>query len=247
MKKGNFGGLLYREWYMAKNKVTLYLVLIVGVCALCVMALLSFEYGNLALLEEQIKEDVYKQIIPIVKLYPMMAGGMLCAAVAESAISDAKKLWKYFSRSTPVSCFRIAGAKYALMAAAAAAGLALSLAFLLGINLVMKTPVEDDLSLSLILFAIVILMSVIFQLGAQFTGSADKAGIIMAVVFLAGVVGFALYFNTKEIPADTPIADRATIFLPDPATSAVIAAVIIIGSLAAGFVCSAMLYKRREK
>ena len=247
MRKGSFGGLLFREWYMAKNKVILYLAMIAAVFALCILALLSFEYGNLALLEEQIKADVYAQVVPIVKLYPMIAAGMLCAAVGESAIYDEKKLWKYFSKSTPVTCFRIAGAKYTLMAMAAVAGLLLSLGFILGMNLVMKTPAQNDLPLSLVMFSLVVLMSVILQLGGQTTGSADKAGIIMAAVFLVGVVGLAYFFKTKELPQEATIAERITMFLPDLPTSAVIAAVVIVGSLAAGFVCSAMLYKRGEK
>lgn len=247
MRKGCFGGLLFREWYMAKNKVILYLAMIAGVFALCVLALLSFEYGNLALLDEQIKADIYAQIVPIVKLYPMIVAGFLCAAVGESAVFDAKKLWKCFSKSTPVSCYKIAGAKYTLMAIAAAAGLLLSLGFILGMNLVMKTPTQNDLPLSLVMFALMVLMSVILQLGAQATGSTDKAGIIMMAVFLVGVAGFAFLIKTKDFPTETTIAERITALLPDPATSAVIAAVVIVGSLAAGFVCSAMLYKRREK
>ena len=114
-------------------------------------------------------------------------------------------------------------------------------------NLVMKTPIENDLPLSLVMFAVVVLMSVILQLGGQATGSADKAGIIMAAVFVVGAAGLAYFFKTKEMPTETTIAERITLFLPDPLTSAVIAAVVIVGSLAAGFVCSAMLYKRREK
>lgn len=245
--RGSFGGLLFREWYMAKNKVILYLAMIAAVFALCIMALLSFEYGNLALLEEQIKADVYAQVVPIVKLYPMLAAGMLCTAVGESAIYDEKKLWKYFSKSTPVTCFRIAGAKYTLMAMAAAAGLLLSLGFILGMNTVMKTPLENDLPLSLVMFSLTVLMSVILQLGGQATGSADKAGIIMAAVFIVGAAGLAYFFKTKELPKETTIAERITLFLPDLPTSAAIAAVVIVGSLAVGFVCSAMLYKRREK
>ena len=239
MKKGSFGGLLFREWYIAKKKVILYLVMIAGVFALCIMALLSFEYGNLALLDEQIKSAVYVEIVPMIKLYPMLAAGMLCTAVGESTVFDERKLWKYFSKSTPVSCFRMAGAKYTLMAAGVLLGLLLSFGFLLGLNLVMKPPIEDDIPLGLIMYAIIVFVSVVLQLGGQLTGSSDKAGIIMTAIVFAGAVAFSCYIMTKEVPRDMSIEEGLASILPD---ISVIAAAVIVVSLAAGFVCSAMLY-----
>lgn len=247
MRKGSFGGLLFREWYMAKKRVFLYLVIIAGIFALCFMALLSFEYGNLALLDEKIKDAVYNQIVPIIKLYPVIGAGMLCTAVAESTIFDEKKLWKYFSKSTPVSCFRMAGAKYTLLIACAAIGLLLAFGFILGMNLLMKTQIEDDIPLCLTFYAVIIFMSVVFQLGGQITGSADKAGLIMAATLIAGVVAFAGYIKTKNVPQDATIVDRITMLLPDYSTCVILSAAVIVGALAVGYVCSAMLYKRREK
>lgn len=247
MRKGSFGGLLFREWYMAKKRVFLYLVIIAGIFALCFMALLSFEYGNLALLDEKIKDAVYNQIVPIIKLYPVIGAGMLCTPVAESTIFDEKKLWKYFSKSTPVSCFRMAGAKYTLMAASAAVGLLLAFGFIFGINRVTKAPVRDDIPLTLIVFAVLIFASVVLQLGGQITGSADRAGLIMAATLMAGVIAVAVYFSKQDLPQDMAIGDIISMLLPDYSTCVILSAAVIVGSLAVGYICSAMLYKRREK
>lgn len=249
MKKGAFSGLLYREWVLIKKPLIITVISSLSTIILAFLVVLSLRYGNLALLDENLKAAVFGDFAFIVKFLPVFAVSILVSAPSDSAVIDTNIKWERFRRTTPASCLRLAMARYTILAAltllAAGGGL--------GVMALMCAAMDtaftaSDAAVSLVLLAAVVIFSVAMQVAVTYFKSSDKAGLA-----LMGVMLFVCLFPvivSDNISADSSAMtgmERINILTKRcadilPAVPLVIAAVLALGLFA-----TTMIYKRREK
>lgn len=250
MKKGAFPGLLYREWVLIKKHLIVTLITSLSVIILAFLVVLSFRYGNLALLDEELKAAVFGDFVLVVKALPVLAVCVLVGAPAEAAVRDADIKWERFRRTTPVSCLRLALAKYAVTAALtlAAAGGGIGTMALMCSALGAEFT-EGDAAVALALLAAVVVFCVAMQVGVTLFRSSDKAGLTVAVVMCACL--FPIIAANRDIftSEGSGISGMDRLYILTDRLAGALPAVplVIAAALAIGLTATTMIYKRREK
>lgn len=250
MKKGAFSGLLYREWVLIKKPLIITVITSLSTIILAFLVVLSFRYGNLALLDENLKTAIFGDFAFIVKALPVLAVSILVSAPSDSAVSDTNIKWERFRRTTPVSCLRLALAKYTILTAltllAAGAGIGVMALMCLTMGAAFTA---SNAAVSLVLLAAVVIFSVAMQVAVTYFKSPDKAGMAVSGVMIACL--FPITAANRDIfSADNSamssmerldiLTERFADILP--AVPLVIAAALVLGLIA-----TTMIYKRREK
>lgn len=250
MKKGAFSGLLYREWVLIKKPLIITAITSLSSAILAFLVLLSFRYGNLALLDENLKTAVFGDFAFIIKALPVLAVSILVSAPSDSAVIDTNIKWERFRRTTPVSCLRLALAKYTILAALnlLAAGGALGVMALM--CAAMDTAfTASDAAVSLVLLAAVVIFSVAMQVAVTYFKSSDKAGLTVSGVMLACLFPI-IAANRDIISADDSAMssmERLDILTKRFADVLPVVPLVIAAALALGLFATTMIYKRREK
>lgn len=250
MKKGAFSGLLYREWVLIKKSLVIMIITSLSTIVLSFLVVLSFRYGNLALLDEKLKEAVFGDFAFVVKALPVLAVTTLVSAASDSAVIDTNVKWERFRRTTPASCLRLAIAKYTILAALTlfAAGGALGVMALMCSAMNMAFTVNDA-AVSLVLLAAVVIFSVAMQVAVTYFKSPDKAGLTLAGVMCACLFP-VIAANRDIISADNSEMsgmERLDILTKRFADVLPIVPLAIAATLAIGLFATTMIYKRREK
>ncbi len=236
--------LVYRELIRSRKVVAFgYFGAMVGGILLILIAL-SFRVGNLALLPQDIR-DGFNNINNNASL-PMLAilSGMSMAS-AVSSDTESFGLWRMFRKSTPVTPLKFAAAKYIALfiylITSFVSALILSALFCataeipvtLEVCAVMAACVEATLLLSVTLQVI--------QAIARSSG--DKAGLIMAAVFVVPFAAIGLFCTANDIdPGISPESLKSLCTNIFPFTPLILAVIF-----AAGIFLTAAAYKRREK
>lgn len=83
--------LVYRQWYLGRKMVILGCIMGVGCSVLLLLVLLSFYYGNLALLPKEDKTLLLGQLGIVMKCLPVLAFGGLPFVLAETDMKCEKK------------------------------------------------------------------------------------------------------------------------------------------------------------
>lgn len=250
MKKGAFSGLLYREWALVKKPLVIMIVTSLSAIVLSFLVVLSFRYGNLALLDDKLKEAVFGDFAFAVKALPVLAVTVLVSATSDSAVIDTNIKWERFRRTTPASCLRLALAKYTILAVLTlfAAGGALGVMALMCYAMNMTFTVNDAAA-SLVLLAAVVIFSVAMQVAVTYFKSSDKAGLTVAGVMCACLFPI-IAANRDIISADNSGmsgTERLDILTKRFAEVLPAVPLAIAATLAVGLFATAMIYKRREK
>lgn len=241
MKKGSFSGLLYREWALLKKHLIINLISVSSIITLTLLILLSFRYGNLALLDDSLKATITEGLAFPIKLFPVV---MICIMVwvpSQSAIYDVKLTWERFRRTTPVSCFRLAFVKYTMIAVVVmlSAGAVLGVTALLCAAMNAVVTVED-IAVAMAIHVFCTLLGVLMQVFVTFFKSQDKAG--LAITGLLVICVIPIVFGASQTGQDlmnklTGVCVDVIPFVP----------FVQIAILAFGLFATTMIYKRREK
>lgn len=242
--KGSFKALLYRDVFLGRKQLKSASTMFFVATALVVLILLSFKYGNLALLDKEVVEGAKIMIMPVVKFLPVMVAGFLPNFVSEAVAREEAGLWSKFRRSTPVSHLRFALADYtlifvfSLLAFLVSAGYVAIICKIEG-DAFDKRTIAIIAALTLCALAFCILMQTLTMLfkSVEIAGLA-LTGAMMLAMFLYVFLAPETNMTNDEIFAN--LGGFCEDILP-------FAPVIFISILFVGFFAAAMLYKRREK
>lgn len=249
MKKGAFSGLLYREWVLLKKSLVIALITSVSAVILSFLVVLSSRYGNLAMLDEGLKAKIFGDFGIAVKAFPALTVCFLVNVPADAAGFETKTVWEHFRRSTPVSGFRLALAKYTIMtaftlvAAGGVVGVTALMCAALGTSLT-----ASDITVSLVLLAVVVIMSVVMQVSATFFKSPDKSGLAALGAMLVCLL--PIIAANRDIIAessDMTVAERLNLLTDKLSGVLPFVPLVIAAVLALGLFATTLIYKRREK
>lgn len=252
MKKPSFGALLAREFIGMNKMLRAYIIMCLLIIPLPFIILLSFRHGNLGTL---IPEDVHWVFLGMdgynLKLFAIIGGAMITMGSSENMTPDISAKWDHFRRSTPVTHARMALVKMASQGIFSLVGIALSLLSLWLMDLALGVEFSAaDAGLAIGVVAGITLFSVLAMLFVTFFRSVDKGMVAMLGVIM--VVTFILLFDKEapRVPHEEKLEqtmqlaakaqDLCTELLP-------FLPLILIGTLALGFVALTLLYKRRER
>ncbi|MBQ3161274.1 MAG: ABC transporter permease [Oscillospiraceae bacterium] len=246
MKKGSFKGLLCREFYLIKPSIPEMLIGTLSMTVLSVLVVLSFRFGNLALIEELKFEDFAEGI----KLFPVLGAAMFSLSAADATVRDISPVWERFRKTTPVSAMRLALAKYAAITIVIAASVFLSFGTLLMMCAVVGTPVTaGDIALTLAVIAFCVLYVVSGQLLITYFRHRDK-GMLATMVVLMGML-VMIFTLTDSFSKEGRNTEEVNAFVLEVKNALVdvapIMVLVIIVLICGGCYATAMLYKRREK
>lgn len=249
MKKGAFSGLLYREWALMKKSLVLALVLPFCMTVLSLLVVLSFRFGNLALLSDELKDNIFGDFAFIIKALPALAVCFIVSAPAEASVFEIKTVWTRFLRSTPVGGFKLALAKYTvitaltLLAAGGAIGATALMCRAMG-----EAFTKTDAAVALVLLAAAVLLSVAMQVATAYFKSTDKGGLAAMGAMLVCLVPVVVL--NDDLLSDSSVmtgAERINLVMEKIGSALPFVPFVIAGALLLGLVATTMIYKRREK
>ncbi len=236
--------LVYRELVRSRRVVIYTLITSVSAALLFILFALSFRVGNFALLPQIIREKAF-EVINTFSL-PMMAlmGGFIMMSAAYTD-NESSRLWRMFKKSTPVTPLKFAGAKYLMLGCWLLVSVVC--AFLFSWLFCLAADIQftlGNLATAVGCLEAVLFLTVVYQVIQAFMRtSQDKAGLVLAAVFLVpvAVVGFVCTENDIDLGI-TPekLTELCVTLLP-------FTPLILAGIFGAGVLLTAAAYKRREK
>lgn len=236
--------LVYRELMRSRRIVIYTLITSVSVSALFILVAMSFRVGNLALLPQSMR-DKFFELNNTVSL-PLLAflGGIIMMS-AMSADSESSRLWRIFRKSTPITPLKFAGAKFLMLGCWLLVSIVC--AFLFSWLFCLAADIQftlGNLATAVGCLEAVLFLTVVFQVVQAFMrASQDKAGLVLAAVFILPVTVVGMYTTENNIDLGiTPekLTELCVTLLP-------FTPLILAGIFGAGVLLTAAAYKRREK
>ena len=252
MKTVSFKGLLCREYYLIKEKLLSYIVMVVSFTLLPVLMVLSSKYGNIALILN--KSDIGDALLPIIevtKILPAMSDVMFVSLALDMGIPDYNPLWESFRLSSPVKGMRFAAARYTVTTICVIVSAVLGLAATFLMAAVDGTAVtKADIVIIFIMLAIFLLFTTAGQISTLIFRSQDKGMLALLGIMMTGGIAISSFIiNNSPVAERTPeeqfdfiieVKNKCAELLP-------LSLAVIIITLIAGFLATAALYKRRLK
>ena len=259
MKKASFAALLYREGLLVKKSLLINAISSICMLTIVVLVLLSFRYGNLALIFKDsgmVTEDAQafitamSEAMKYMSVFSVSISGLLAA---DATARDVKKpVWEHFRRSTPVSCYRIALAKTVIMTIGIAASVALAMITINIVCYAIGDPVtESDIALAFVIVGFASLLGAFQSVAVAHFKSPDKAGIAMIGFMLVCAIPISPVFSgDTSLPSDTP-EQRMGIMMTTINEAAVsllpFVLFIFVAIIVLHFIILSLVLKRREK
>lgn len=245
--KASFKGLLFREFFIIRKLMVLNLASFVLIAVISLLILLSFRIGNLALLPENIQAEFTKGFGALIDLIITVFAGALVWGCAEAVMRDEFPAWQIFRRTTPVSPWRFALARYIVLAGSCVLGLVCVFFYELFYCAIRDERLnEEKIAVVLVVFALLTAVGVIFQLAMMWLHSRDKAGIVLCVLMMG--CSMIIFFSGLTVSSDGDVLEWLRVFGTKFAMKLLpFMPLIFLGILLAGYVCSGFLLKRREK
>lgn len=256
---GSFVNLVKREFYVSKKGFITGTISLMGIILFFVLILLSTYYGNIRLFFDilaatiELEWDTFLFYIVLgVKYVPLLYLGFLASNASQSAISDDKKLWTYFRRSTPVPAWKISLANVVMYAVIAVLGFAVGAAYLAIISAITGTALmAQDIAVLLVFIAVGLLLTLIFQTMIKLFHSVDKAGIALVIILFAIIIPFNVIQSLVDPKSAQQSAENGFDFqgMLDFVTNTLLPflPLIIVAILGLLFIANYLLLKRREK
>ncbi len=246
MEKAPMKYLVYREFLLSKRG------LLIAACGTAlytlaaILCLLSLEVGNLQAIKAN---PEYATFIPLFTLSPAMFFWMW----ADSAIQDVKELdgkWERFRLSTPVSPMRFAQAKFLMILCLSGVSLFLSALYLGVLRLLGNEHVTwKNIKLLLFLICILLIYSVVVQVGVVYFRNSEKVLMIWMVVILTVMTIFMVKNMKMLMNAESPeqimklLSEKCSSFTEYLPVLALVTVAVFFG----GMYLTGLLYKRRER
>lgn len=242
MKIPAIKSMVYKEFYMAKKTLLLGMLSFLIFAVMGILAEISFQIGNLALLSDAIKDDIKEMVDLSVILFPVFMVCSLTSFIADSSLKDEMTAWKRFCYAVPASYIDFAVSKYAALLIAVLAEIAISFIYAAFICSIIGAPFSALYTAYILaVVALTTLMAVLSHVGVLLFHTKDKAGLFMFAVLLGTILIPAFVMtNYSDAELGREVVDRSMIFLL-PWMPVMTAAV-----LAVGCAVSAVLLRRRE-
>ncbi len=243
MKKAPLGGLLYRELLLCKGKLLTIAAVFCIAALMEILVLLSFRYGNLRLIPEELRDSIKLALIPTLELVPAILAGFFAFTAAECQKFDETVVWRRFLRSSPVSPQRTVLVKYIVLFGAFAGGLLLCLALealLCALDGMEFT--REKIAVVLAVMLLLLIFSILFQLLLLLLHTADKAGIALTVPMLLAFAALVIF--APSVLEENNVMDLFHAFCLKLFPFTPLITVLVF---AGGYFGAAMLLKRREK
>jgi len=261
MNKAPISRLILKEYYCTQKIFKMVFLNHLIMFAATFLALGSFQYGNLRLLEETDRNLVYSFIVFYIRLVPIMAFGSMGGMVGEYSVKEERGSIRRFFMTTPISGYRIVAAKLSYCLLLQAAGCVLMLIYCLFLQGVFHIAVHPGI-IGLFLMGHAVFSLLQFSLWGLglVTKSMDMAGILLMVIdFVIGGIAYVIYnaiapgkigMDISQL-ADQTINGNALALIDNLERKGMglipyaILAIVIVYVLA--FLCIGKLYERREK
>lgn len=238
-KKGSFAALIYREVLLSKKSLVTYLVSAAIFSVIPILVILSIQYGNMAMLPENILADIRSNDDIMLKLYAVVSPCMMVLSLSESSVFDAQIKWDRFRRSTPVTPVWMALAKYVLYLSVLMVSVVLSVSVMGLCHALLGTPMtKTDLAVIMALIMVVSILSVLAQVFIMTFRSMDTG--MLAMIGCVAAVVFLIPKEWRDNVSVERLLSSAESLLP-------LTPVIIALTLALGFGLTVCIYRRREK
>ncbi len=248
MKKGTFRGLLYREFLLSKSNILFGMSCFIAMSAICFIVKGSFIYGNLAKLDLMADTAIMKMMQLSADFLPLIAAGDIIFSIASSSVRDELVPWQRFRMSSPVSHIKFALVKYAMTLICFLTAVIISFGFIAAVRAMDGEAFSRaDAGLIMVFITFFTFMSVIFHVFVMILHSTDKAGMATAAALV--LIVLPLFPSTAEVDAtnDFYVDKRLNDILDFTSDILPFTPLICAAVLALGFLCTAMLLKRREK
>lgn len=241
--KTPFLPLVWRELQLCSKKLYINMAFTAVLSIIGILFPLSFKYGNLKMLFEEIPSSQLWQYMH----YGIIAyiGYMFSAfsfVASESVIEDTKKKWVIFLKSTPITPCRLAMAKYVFKSVMLVFQLLLS--FIYAGIICSLCDKSFDIKVSaiiLILAAFMLIFSTLMEIFAHLTSSTDKAGLCTMGVMLAATFALMPFFEGMSF------GEIVKSFAKSCDTFVAVVPVVMLIVFSIGFICTMFLYRRYEK
>lgn len=266
---GSFINLVRREFYISRKGLITGAVIFAIVVVFFLLILLSTYHGNIKVVfdyvtalegsapegyEEQMNgvwDSIVNGVVMVVKYLPLFYLGCLADTVANTAISDDKKLWSYFRRSTPVPAWKYSLANVMLYVVITVLGFGIGMAYLAVISSITGTALlTQDIAVLLSFIAIGLFFGLVFQTLIKLLHSVDKAGIVIVIAIFGTVIPYNI-ISTIIDPEGAKQASENLNFqgILDFLTNTLLPFLpfIIVAILGSLFVANYLLLIRREK
>lgn len=236
MKKGSFKSLLLSEYYLNKKTIVFGFIFFLMITLVVFLEGLSLKIGNLALMPEEVKKEFEESFV--VQCYLPVAFAALIPSFTTNSLLENKNQRK-FRLSTPVGHVRFAMAQYAGILILIAISLFLVSVYYVITDVFAGVNIDYSfVAVSMFFYMCMIVYGQCTNLLTMFFGSADKAGLCITGLTIAGFVAFFSQFEVgEEVVIDWSFTEELLAYIP----------VIIAAVLLAGFWLTVMLYKRRVK
>ena len=256
---GSFINLVKREFFVSKKGFISGAISLFGIILSFVLILLSAYYGNIRMFFDSLAVTIDLEwdtflfyIVLGVKYVPLLYLGFLTSNASQSAISDDKKLWTYFRRSTPVPAWKFSLANVVMYAVTAVLGTAIGVAYLAIISEITGTGLlTQDIAVLLVFIAVGLFLALIFQTMIKLFHSVDKAGIALVITVFAILIPFKVIQTLVDPKGAQQSAENGFDFqgILDFVTNTLLPflPLIIVAILGLMFIANYFLLKRREK
>lgn len=189
MKKAPIWGLMLKEYYCAKKAFTTFWFMFAVIIIAVLLVMGSFQFGNLKDLDEASKKNILPLLVLYGKYIPMMCLFTIGNGIAENTIQVDKAKVRRFFLITPISGYRIMGAKLLTILLVNGLGLVISLIYGFLLQVLFAIPFSlGTLALMLLVAVGLSFFTFTFMALGFVTKSMDQAGLCMIPILL-GVAG----------------------------------------------------------
>lgn len=242
MKKGTFKGLLFREFYIARKNYGYNLIAYFTMAFIGLMALLSYECGNLNRYTHLINADLKNIIDAMIKFTPAFTGACFFGGASDATPNDEKTAWRRFRTASPVTPFRLALAKYVCLFLTLTISFALTFGWLGLYSLLTGTSLSKmDLGITVTIYAVSVLLIIYMQNIIIWVRTLERT-IIVLMITAYGVTIPILLNNPELLTTEGLDKLKGLCIKLIPFTPLIILATFVLGIL-----CTTILYRRREK
>lgn len=245
MKKTSFGALLYREFILTKKNTLMTIFSVVLFTAICLLISLSVQVGNLSKAGQELKD-----LFLTTRIMGIYCSAFLLFIAGESISKDeTNNSWKLFRKSSPVDPWKLSLVKYTYYFIAMVISIVFAGIYLLIDSAITGKPVEfSEFSILSFILAALLLIQISLTVAIQLTGSKDKAGMIMVGIVFVIIISAAIKMqNNSIIPQDATPKELMNILKGLSVSAFPVICIVIAALYIVGFVCTALLYKRRDK
>lgn len=243
-------GLLFRELYMGRNTYISITAIFFGIMLLCVLVLLSLDFGNLSKLPADVIDSARSTIRSVSIYVPAAIFFMNTSVVVDTAAHDYSEKWQRFMYSSPVSEAKFMGIKFGFMLATAVVGFVLSALSGLMMGALMGEPLNyTDLAVISAIMLVIVLFAAAITVLSFLLRSTTLA---IVIILVCGYIGMMVFVFANEEKLDAATDDESIGVLLEGAFDIAegifpFVPLLLIAVIALGWWLSTLALKKRDR